>query len=119
MLGMDRTTGQITGGLAHLRQSIVDLLTTRPGSRIMRYEYGCDAWRWLDAPANPSTFVHIYAAVAEALDRWEPRFRLEQCEVEQASSQGRVSLILEGHITEDFSNLFKGQSVQFKGIKLR
>lgn len=35
---MDRTTGKAIGELAHLRQSVGDILTTPIGSRVMRHE---------------------------------------------------------------------------------
>lgn len=45
---MDRATGLAISELAHLRQSMGDILTTPIGSRVMRHEYGsqvlcCDA----------------------------------------------------------------------------
>ncbi|MEE2577407.1 phage baseplate protein, partial [Pseudomonas aeruginosa] len=40
MIGMDRRSGLPLSGLAHLKQSVEDNLTTPLGSRRMRPEYG-------------------------------------------------------------------------------
>ncbi len=40
MKGMDAKTGKVLEGLEHLKQSIIDILTTPVSSRIMRRDYG-------------------------------------------------------------------------------
>nr|VFK47168.1 MAG: hypothetical protein BECKTC1821D_GA0114238_104214 [Candidatus Kentron sp. TC] len=40
MAGMSAFTGKHFSDIAHLRQSITDILTTPIGSRVMRREYG-------------------------------------------------------------------------------
>lgn len=95
MQGMHRVTGQSLSGIEHLRQSIGDILTTPLGSRVMRRDYGCRLFQWLDAPINRGILVEIYAAVAEALLKWEPRFVLKRIQVEQVQV-GQMSLNLEG-----------------------
>ena len=77
---MNRTTGQSITGLDHLRQSLGDILTTPIGSRVMRREYGSLVPELIDHPDNLATQVRVYAAVASALMRWEPRFRLTRIE---------------------------------------
>ncbi len=86
MQGVDRHTGQSLGGLAHLRQSIVVLLTTRIGTRVMRRDYGCGLWQFIDAPMNPRTFAHMYSQIAIAIDLWEPRIELLSCQIEQGNN---------------------------------
>ncbi|MCP3965628.1 MAG: phage baseplate protein, partial [Lentisphaerae bacterium] len=78
MTGIDKTTGRYLSGLDHLKQSITDILTTPIGSRVMRREYGSRLPRLVDAPLNSSTLVDLYSATAEALQRWEPRFKLTE-----------------------------------------
>ena len=78
MLGMNRNTGKEIGGVEHLRQSIVDILTTPLGSRVMRRNYGSRLHELIDAPLNQQTIAAFYAAVADALILWEPRLRLQQ-----------------------------------------
>uniref|UniRef100_UPI0035D106BF GPW/gp25 family protein n=1 Tax=Bartonella sp. TS25HLJMH TaxID=3243576 RepID=UPI0035D106BF len=76
--GMDRTTGKPLTGIDHLRQSILDILSTRIGSRVMRRDYGSRVAELIDSPVNNAFSVALYAAVAEALDKWEPRFKLKK-----------------------------------------
>lgn len=95
MIGMDRRTGQPVSGLAHLRQSIEDILGTTVGSRRMRPEYGCQLRRYVDLPVNEGWKSAVQAEVARALGRWEPRLRLERvCVV--AVVDGQISLQLTG-----------------------
>ena len=109
MKGMDRNTGRALEGVAHLRQSIRDILTTPIGSRVMRREYGSRLFRLVDAPLSKGLLTDIYAATAEALDRWEPRFRLLQVRA-RAAGEGHASLDLEGQY------LPGGQTVVLEGI---
>lgn len=76
MTGLSRTEATLLEANAHLAQSIGDILTTPVGTRVMRREYGSDLPRLIDAPLNGETLIDVYAAVAEALDRWEPRLTL-------------------------------------------
>lgn len=98
--------------MAHLRQSIVDILTTPKGSRVMRREYGSDLFRLIDAPMNRATLMDIYAAVAVALKRWEPRFRLESCKVASAEP-GIAVLDLTGEYLPD------GKQITLDGIEVK
>lgn len=100
MIGMDRRTGQPVSGLAHLRQSIEDILGTTVGSRRMRPEYGCLLRRYVDLPVNEGWKSAVQAEVARALGRWEPRLRLERVRV-VAVVGGKISLQLTGEYLGD------------------
>jgi len=100
VIGMDRRTGQPISGLAHLRQSIEDILGTTVGSRRMRPEYGCQLRRYVDLPVNEGWKSAVQAEVARALGRWEPRLRLERVRV-VAVVDGQISLQLTGEYLGD------------------
>ncbi|MBI6898516.1 MULTISPECIES: GPW/gp25 family protein [Pseudomonas] len=100
MIGMDRRTGQSLSGVAHLRQSIEDILTTPLGSRRMRPEYGSQLRRYVDLPVNEGWKSAVQAEVARALGRWEPRLKLERVKV-VAVLDGQVSLALSGRYLGD------------------
>ncbi|MDF0730547.1 GPW/gp25 family protein [Pseudomonas entomophila] len=100
MIGMDRRTGQPLAGIAHLRQSIEDILTTPLGSRRMRPEYGSQLRRYVDLPVNEGWKSAVQAEVARALGRWEPRLKLERVKV-LAVLDGQVSLALSGRYLGD------------------
>lgn len=95
MIGMDRRTGQPLSGVAHLRQSIEDILGTPLGSRRMRPEYGSRLRRMVDLPVNDGWKSAVQAEVARALGRWEPRLKLQRVQV-VAVVGGRVSFALTG-----------------------
>lgn len=58
---------------AMVRQSIVLLLTTIPGERVMRPDYGCPLHRLIFAPNDATTAGLAIHYIRQALDRWEPR----------------------------------------------
>ena len=95
MQGVDAETGGRIAGEAHLRQSVRDILTTPLGSRVMRREYGSRLFELVDAPLNAETIARIVAASAEALDRWEPRYRVRRIRV-AGGGESRVVIDLDG-----------------------
>jgi len=101
MIGMDRQTGQPVSGVAHLRQSIADILGTPLGSRRMRPEYGSKLRRFVDLPVNEGWKSAVQAEVAQALTRWEPRLKLERV---------RVLSIVDGSITLQLTGQYLGDS---------
>jgi Bacteriophage baseplate protein W len=56
-----------------VRQAIVLLLSTTPGERVMRPEYGCELRRVLFSPNDDSTAGLAIHYVRQAIERWEPR----------------------------------------------
>lgn len=96
MKGMSAATGKALEGEAHLRQSIADILTTPIGSRIARRDYGSLVPELIDQPFNPATRLRLYAAVTQALSRWEPRIRLSRVTLTPSGEAGGFTLALEG-----------------------
>lgn len=97
MSGLDRDTGTRMSANAHLAQSIADILATPLGTRVMRRDYGSELPRLIDAPINGETSVDLFIATAEAIERWEPRYRLRRVEIETAAP-GRIALRLSGEV---------------------
>lgn len=81
MLGMDRNTGKLLSGTDHIRQSIVDILTTPLGTRVMLPEYGSKLFDLVDNPTDPSLAMRIIMESAGAIARWEPRVRIDRINV--------------------------------------
>ncbi len=67
MIGMDRRSGLPLSGLAHLKQSVEDILTTPLGSRRMRPEYGSKLRRMVDMPVSEGWKSAVQAEVARSL----------------------------------------------------
>lgn len=112
MAGMDAQTGRALDGVAHLRQSITDILTTPIGSRVMRREYGSRLPALIDAPVTPGRLIDLYASTAEALARWEPRFKLNRVRGASVDDSGQTHLTLEGEYRPD------GREVVLEEIEL-
>ncbi|MUJ04991.1 phage baseplate protein [Pseudomonas aeruginosa] len=105
MIGLDRRTGQPLSGVAHLKQSIEDILTTPLGTRRMRPEYGSKLRRLVDLPVNDGWKSAVQAEVARALGRWEPRLRLERV---------RVVAVMGGRIDLELAGMYLGDSVMLE-----
>lgn len=88
-------------GWDHVVQSIADILTTPRGSRVLRRDYGSTIPALLDRPINDETTLDFVIAAADALDRWEPRVRLERVQLVKASPEGVAALDLDLTYLED------------------
>lgn len=95
MTGMNAHNGQPLGGLAHIRQSLSDILSTPIGSRVMRRQYGSAVPELIDQPLNGTTILRIYAATATAVKLWEPRIQLQRVQLEK-DNNGQICLMLDG-----------------------
>ena len=97
MPGMNVSTGTACSDLAHLRQSIADILTTPLGTRLERRTYGSLLPDLIDHPDHDSTRVRLFAAVAGALMRWEPRLALRQLNLSRdPQAPGQATLTIDG-----------------------
>jgi phage baseplate assembly protein W len=76
-VGVDET-GRIaeSAGEERIRQSILIILGTRPGERIMRPDFGCELHSLAFAPNTTATANLARHYVEAALTRWEPRIEL-------------------------------------------
>ncbi len=95
MKGMSNKNGGYLSDLEHLKQSIVDILTTPIGSRVICRDYGSSLFQLTDQPINRELFPKIYAAVADAIDKWEPRFKVEKITI-NSIKEGHINLSLIG-----------------------
>ncbi len=100
MRGMSAVNGTALEGLAHVVQSVRDILLTPIGTRVMRRDYGSRVDGLLDRPMGKNAIVEFTQAIAEALDRWEPRFDLDRVSVSEMTPDGRISLLVIGYHIE-------------------
>ncbi len=76
-----------TGGIALVRddreiaEAIRLILSTSPGERPMRPEFGCALGDYVFAPADAGTAGQLAYEVRLALDRWEPRIDVSEVAV--------------------------------------
>lgn len=71
--GIDRRTGKVLRGIAHVRQSVEVIFTTPLMSRVMRRTFGSAVPGLLGKPLVADTLVRFYTAIHIALALWEPR----------------------------------------------
>jgi phage baseplate assembly protein W len=56
------------------------LISTAPGERVMRPEYGCDLSRLVFSPNDDTTAGLAIHFVRQAVERWEPRVEVVHVE---------------------------------------
>lgn len=61
-----------------IRESIWIILSTAPGERVMRPDFGCGIHQFVFAPNDTRTAGLLQFNVEEALTRWEPRIELQE-----------------------------------------
>jgi uncharacterized protein len=81
-------------GEEKIRQSIWLILSTAPGERQMRPEFGCGIHDLLFQPNTAVLRGVVQARVQEALTRWEPRIDLLDVRVEEPTADTRNYLII-------------------------
>ena len=110
---MSRDTGTDIPDLDHLKQSIVDILTTAKGTRVYVRNYGCNLFYLIDRNITPLLVSQMYGAIAEALDEWEPRLIVTHIKLDATfSPQGRLSCDIEGVYIPD------GKPIRLQEVEL-
>ena len=98
----------MASGPDQLDCSIRVVLSTAPGERVMRPQFGCRIWDLLFEPVNANTIGLMAQAVREAVAQWEPRVDLREVDVipdPDDSSLVRIFLTYEIRTTNDRRNL--------------
>lgn len=74
--------GQIAlaAGERDIEQAIRLILSTMPGERVMRPNFGCRAWELMFASVNSETGSLMSHYVSDALRFWEPRIEVNEVE---------------------------------------
>jgi len=113
--GLDRRTGDVLTGWDECAQSIGVVVTTAIGSVTLARDFGSDGPPLLDRPMNRASIFDHIMAIAEALRREEPGFRLTKVNVLKAGPDGAImfeqlgDFYPNGHL-DDFSFVEKGRS---------
>lgn len=81
---------------AAVRQALLLLLTTRPGERVMRPDYGCHLHALAFAPNDDTTAGLAIHYAQQAIERWEPRVRITHIDaLRTAADDSRLDVIVE------------------------
>lgn len=76
-----------------VRQAVKIILSTNPGERVMRPEFGAGLERFVFEPVNPATVTQVETVVREALVAWEPRIDVVEVRVTPEGTPPVVLLI--------------------------
>lgn len=75
---------------ADIRQAIWIILSTNPGERVMRPDFGAGLETFVFEPVNPTTIAMVRTRVEEALVDWEPRILVEAVAVTTAAERNTL-----------------------------
>ena len=81
-------TGEQIDGDAEVFQSLGVLFRSDVGCLLLDREYGSELPRMIDSPIDGSTELQLFSAVADCVDKYEPRFQLERVTIEDVRSNG-------------------------------
>ena len=82
----------LASGERDVAQAIRVILSTAPGERVMRPEFGCRIHELVFAPQDAATESLVVYYVEEALAQWEPRIDVQ--EVDVSADPGRDGALL-------------------------
>lgn len=77
-----------------VRQAVLLLLSTRPGERVMRPNYGCDLNSLAFAPNDDTTAAIANHHVRRALLQWEPRIDILALDAQRDPYQANTLVIV-------------------------
>lgn len=93
---IDRETGEYISGWPRIKQSIKVILTTRLKTRLMRLWWGSDFLDLQDKPGNKPVLMVSIIAAAEAINLYEPEFRVQAITVDNLGPSGSPDIIVDG-----------------------
>ena len=99
---------RMTDGAADIDAAMRVILSTAPGERVMRAQFGCRIWDLLFEPITANVLGLMAQAVRDALAQWEPRVEVEGVEpVADPRDQALVTITVEYRVkaTNDRRNL--------------
>lgn len=89
----DKTGVRLVESNIDIHQSLTILLSTKPGERIFRPEYGCNIQQWVFAKMNLSERTLIIDTIKKAVIIGEPRISLTNVQVEIKDSIEGILMI--------------------------
>lgn len=103
----ERGSMSLVGGTEALEKSIALVISTAPGERPFRPNFGCRIWELMFEPINSNTTGLMEMYVQEALAMWEPRIEVEEVLVEPSERDGMVDINIDYVVrsTNDRRNL--------------
>jgi len=89
-------TVRMVSEVEDIEQSLTLLLSTRPGERVMRPDYGCNLEDMLFEPVSTSLITYIKDLISKAVLYYEPRVDLQEVVIHtNAVAEGMVLIELD------------------------
>ena len=109
-VALDPRTGLVASAAYEedIRQSILIILETAPGERVMRPNFGCGIHELVFAAVDSTTLQRIRSTVEEALRRCEARIDVLDVNVDEAATlEGKLLVEIEYRVrkTNQLGNL--------------
>ncbi len=95
-VGINAETGGTVTGWAHVEQSLRDIFFTRFGERVMREHYGSFVPALLGRNITPAEVAPFFAAIASAIEQWEPRFAVTELAPVAVTRLGELRIYIVG-----------------------
>lgn len=95
-LGVDRRGAiALVSGEDDVEQAIQIILSTAPGERPMRPEFGCGIHDYVFDVIDAETLGRIDLEVRKALERWEPRIDVQGVSFDLEPGGGQLAITIE------------------------
>lgn len=82
-------------GVKDIEESLVILLSTELGERLMRPDYGCDIRRQLFEPLDATATAYVKELVNIAILYHEPRIDLTALRLVPVPEEGRMDIVID------------------------
>jgi phage baseplate assembly protein W len=89
--------GEVVTNDADIAQCIRIICTTQLGSVPLRPEFGCEIFKWLDAPLDVA-IVNIPLEIFQSIGRWEPRVLIDSVQVFQGEGIAELFISLKWRV---------------------
>jgi uncharacterized protein len=95
MVYMSRLTGKPISELDSVRQSIMTILTTSIGDRILYRDFGASLDDMLDQPMNSLFVINLRSKIVDSIDKYEPRVAVKFIDIpELRPAEGYIKIRL-------------------------
>ncbi|MFA7604028.1 MAG: hypothetical protein WCY29_13545 [Novosphingobium sp.] len=90
--GVDRQSGRMLTGSAHLAQSLDTIWSTRIDELVMLLDFGSDLRGLLAEDLTPALALSIFNELVVTAERWEPEYRVDELQFVRMSEAGMLGL---------------------------
>jgi uncharacterized protein len=94
-VALDPNTGRtaMVAAETDIEQAMLIILSTAPGERVMRPDFGCGANELVFETLDTATFTRVQAAVTDSLTQFEPRIQLLSVKVDPMQATDGLLII--------------------------